>query len=41
MGHDTDADGNPLSKDPLGKVENFLVGMYESMCGDLEESGME
>jgi len=33
MGHDTDADGNPLNKDPLGGVENFLVGMYESMCG--------
>ncbi|MBP9021898.1 MAG: hypothetical protein KBH06_01730 [Spirochaetes bacterium] len=35
MGKDTDADGNPLSKDPLGGVENFLVGMYESMCGGL------
>ena len=29
----TDADGNPLTKDPLGGVENFLAGMYESICG--------
>ena len=35
MGHETDSAGNPLSKDPLGGVENFLVGMYESMCGGL------
>ncbi len=33
MGHDTDSEGNPLGKDPLSKVENFLVGMYESICG--------
>ena len=29
----TDADGKPLTKDPLGGVENFLAGMYESICG--------
>ncbi len=33
MGHETDSEGNPLGKDPLSKVENFLVGMYESICG--------
>jgi len=31
----TDAEGNPLTKDPLGKVENFLAGMYESICGGM------
>ncbi|MBP7901818.1 MAG: hypothetical protein KA015_03260 [Spirochaetes bacterium] len=35
MGHETDSEGNPLGKDPLSKVENFLVGMYESICGGM------